>query len=172
MLPFAKQVMEEHRDAGRILVMATTTPADLIRPLAQKLGFDEVIATRYGEVGGLYDGTINGDFVWGRGKAKAVREWAEHWGIDLSKSFAYSDSYQTSRSCRSGAPSRSQPRPTHDCRCATLRRWPMIHFDVPAGVPKFVGLEPQKVLYLLPNRNCFHGCDSTCRAPRTSRWDL
>lgn len=154
-LPFAKQVMEEHRDAGRILVMATTTPADLIRPLAQKLGFDEVIATRYGEVGGLYDGTINGDFVWGRGKAKAVREWAEHWGIDLSKSFAYSDSYyDVPLLSIVGHPHAVNPDPRMIAQ-ATIRRWPMIHFDVPAGVPKFVGLEPQKVLYLLAQPQLF-----------------
>ncbi|HTO01384.1 MAG TPA: HAD family hydrolase, partial [Microthrixaceae bacterium] len=84
-LPFARQIMEEHRRAGRTLVMATTTPADLIRPMAEILGFDEVIATRYGRSNGVYDGTIDGEFVWGKGKARSVEAWAVANNIDLSE---------------------------------------------------------------------------------------
>ena len=50
-LPYAQQMIAEHRSQGRVLVMATTTPEDLIRPLAEALGFDDVIATRYGAPG-------------------------------------------------------------------------------------------------------------------------
>ena len=38
---------------------------------------------------------------------------------------------------------------------ATLRRWPVVHFDVPAGVPKFAGLEPQRVLLMLAQPQLF-----------------
>ena len=37
-LPYAQQMIAEHRAQGRLLVMATTTPEDLIRPLAEALG--------------------------------------------------------------------------------------------------------------------------------------
>ena len=57
--------------------MATTSPFDLVPPLAEALGIDDVIATRYGERDGAYDGTVDGFFVWGPGKLAAVREWAE-----------------------------------------------------------------------------------------------
>ena len=40
-LPYAQQVIAEHRAQGRVLVMATTTPEDLIRPLAEALGFED-----------------------------------------------------------------------------------------------------------------------------------
>ncbi len=43
--PFAGPVIEQHKAAGRRLVMATTTPVDLVRPLAERLGFDDVVAT-------------------------------------------------------------------------------------------------------------------------------
>src|SRR6476646_4458471 len=67
--PFATPLIEEHHKAGRRVVLATTTPYDLIKPLADALGLDDVIATRYGENDdGTYDGTIAGEFVWGRGK--------------------------------------------------------------------------------------------------------
>jgi hypothetical protein len=36
--PWAHQLFDEHREAGRPLVMATTTPYDLVAPLAEALG--------------------------------------------------------------------------------------------------------------------------------------
>lgn len=148
-LPFAHQVIEEHRAAGRTLVMATTTPADLITPLAEALGFDDVVATRYGQRSGHYDGTIDGEFVWGKGKARAVQRWAHLNGVDLDASYAYSDSYyDVPLLSIVGHPHAVNPDPRMIAQ-ATVRRWPIVHFDVPAGVPKFAGLEPQRVLFML-----------------------
>ena len=43
----------------------------MVQPLADRLGFDAVIATRYREAAdGRYDGTIDGEFVWGPGKLR------------------------------------------------------------------------------------------------------
>ena len=70
--PTPRCLMSEHRQAGRPLVLATTTPYDLVKPLADRLGFDAVVATRYGERDGVYDGSIDGEFVWGHGKYRAV----------------------------------------------------------------------------------------------------
>ncbi|MFM7069040.1 MAG: HAD family hydrolase, partial [Actinomycetes bacterium] len=84
-LPYAHHLFDEHRAAGRSLVMATTTPSTLIEPLAAALGFDHVIATHYGQRDGHFDGTIDGEFVWGKGKARAVAEWAGVHGVDLDQ---------------------------------------------------------------------------------------
>ena len=74
----AGPLFDEHRAAGRPLVLATTTPYDLVKPLADLLGFDDVVATRYGVTDdGTYDGTIDGPFVWAPGKLAAVRDWAD-----------------------------------------------------------------------------------------------
>lgn len=154
-LPYAQQVIAAHRDQGRVLVMATTTPEDLIRPLAEALGFDEVIATRYGRRAGHYDGTIDGEFVWGKGKARSVAEWAFRRGIDLDRSYAYSDSYyDVPLLSLVGHPRAVNPDPRM-MALATMRRWPVVHFDVPAGVPKFAGLEPQRVLLMLAQPQLF-----------------
>src|SRR5205807_7906996 len=90
--PYARPLMEEHRRAGRPVVLATTTPYDLVCPLAERLGVDDVIATRYAVQGGVYTGRLEGEFVWGPGKLSAVRRWAEGGGVDLGQSWAYSDS--------------------------------------------------------------------------------
>jgi putative phosphoserine phosphatase/1-acylglycerol-3-phosphate O-acyltransferase len=149
--PFAKQLLDEHRASGRPIVLATTTPYDLVRPLAEALGFDDVIATRYGEVDGTYDGTIDGEFVWGPGKLKAVQAWAAERGIDLAESYAYSDSFYDLPLLSAVAhPVVVNPDPRMQVM-AMLRRWPVIHLDVPDGIPKLpvLGVEPQQVLMAL-----------------------
>jgi putative phosphoserine phosphatase / 1-acylglycerol-3-phosphate O-acyltransferase len=146
--PWAKGILEEHRQAGRLLVLATTTPHDLIEPFARRLGFDQVVATRYGvNADGTYDGTVAGRFVWARGKLDAVREWAGRAGVDLTQSWFYSDSiYDTPLLSAVGHPVAVNPDPRM-LVLASLRRWPVIHLDVPPGVPKIpvVNVEPQQV---------------------------
>lgn len=144
--PYALIEMEEHRAEGRALVLATTTPFDWIEPLADMLGFDQVIATRFGADGDVYDGTIEGEFVWGKGKARSVREWSEANGIDLDESYAYSDSYyDVPLLSIVGNPCAVNPDPRL-IAVAAVRRWPQRFLDVPPGVPKLGGIEPQKAL--------------------------
>lgn len=148
-LPYAHKLLDEHRAAGRPLVMATTTPVDLVEPLADALGFDDLVATTYGRRDGHFDGTIDGRFVWGRGKAAAVAEWAGEHDVDLDQSFAYSDSYyDVPLLSLVGHPRAVNPDPRL-LGVASVRRWPVVHLDVPEGVPKLVGVEPQRALMLL-----------------------
>lgn len=145
-LPYAKGLLAEHRAEGRLLVLATTTPHDVIAPLAERLGMDHVIATRYHNDGETYDGTIDGEFVWGKGKAREVRHWAEAEQIDLSASYGYSDSYyDVPLLSIVGHPYAVNPDPRLAV-IAPLRRWPIVWFDVPPGVPKLGWLEPQTAL--------------------------
>jgi putative phosphoserine phosphatase / 1-acylglycerol-3-phosphate O-acyltransferase len=144
---FARQVIEAHRDEGRRLVLATTTPHDLIEPLAERLGFDAVVATRYRAIDGTYTGEIDGEFVWGRGKLRAVKTWAGEHGVDLQVSYAYSDSfYDLPLLSAVGHPHAVNPDPRLMV-FAAVRRWPVLHFDVPPGVPKIAGIEPQRLAF-------------------------
>jgi putative phosphoserine phosphatase/1-acylglycerol-3-phosphate O-acyltransferase len=168
--PFALPLIEEHRAAGRPVVMATTTPRDMVEPLADRLGFDAVVATQYrAGADGRYDGTIDGEFVWGPGKLRAVRQWSADHGVDVRSSWAYSDSFYDGRLLNAvGHPVAVNP----DVRMlalATLRRWPVVHLDVPAGVAKLplVGMELSRIAQyalrpeLLPYaRFSFEGIDN------------
>ena len=146
--PYARPLIEEHRAAGRKLVLATTSPYELVKPLADALGFDDVLATRYAVDGGTLTGAIDGGFVWSMGKLDAVRAWATDKGIDLAESYAYSDSiYDTPLLNAVGHPNAVNPDPRLQL-WAAARRWPVIHFDVPEGIPKVLGIEPADVLRL------------------------
>ncbi len=154
-LPYAHGLIEQHKAAGRAVVLATTTPEDLVRPMAEALGFDDVVATRYGRDRDEYDGTIDGEFVWGKGKARAVRTWAEAHDIDLDASHAYSDSYyDVPLLSIVGHPHAVNPDPRLR-GIATLRRWPTMWLDVPEGVPKFAGIEPQKAVLTVARPELF-----------------
>jgi putative phosphoserine phosphatase/1-acylglycerol-3-phosphate O-acyltransferase len=152
---FAKLLIARHHEEGRRVVLATTSPYDLVRPLAEALGVDDVIATRYGEADGRYDGSVDGFFVWGPGKLAAVREWAKRNGVDVARSYAYSDSiYDLPLLSAVKFPTAVNPDPRLRV-VAALRRWPSQFFDVPAGVPKLGGLEPQRALQLLARPGLF-----------------
>jgi putative phosphoserine phosphatase / 1-acylglycerol-3-phosphate O-acyltransferase len=143
--PYAPGVLAEHRALGRRLVLATTTPVDLIAPFAEKVGFDDVVATRYASRDGRYVGSIDGPFVWGTGKLQALREWSKAHGVDMRRSHAYSDSFYDIPLLQSvGAPHAVNPdRRLH--LTALARRWPIEHWDRPPGVPKIVGMEPYDI---------------------------
>jgi putative phosphoserine phosphatase/1-acylglycerol-3-phosphate O-acyltransferase len=145
--PFARVLIEEHQAAGRLVVVATTTPVDMVEPFAEQLGLDGVIATRYGVSEGRYTGAFDGEFVWGRGKLAAVRRWADEHEVDLDESWAYSDSwYDVPLLSAVGHPVAVNPDPRLRVM-AVARRWPVQFLDVPPGVPKVLGIEPQQAIF-------------------------
>jgi putative phosphoserine phosphatase/1-acylglycerol-3-phosphate O-acyltransferase len=152
---FAKVLIARHHAEGRKVVMATTSPFDLVSPLAEALGMDAVLATRYGEVDGHYDGTVDGHFVWGPGKLAAVRAWAAENDVDVADSYAYSDSiYDLPLLNAVRHPTAINPDPRLRVM-AVLRRWPAHYFDVPSAVPKLGGVEPQRALQMLAQPELF-----------------
>ena len=154
--PGAAAVFARHRAAGQRLVLATTTPYDLVRPLADLLGLDDVVATRHRvDADGVYDGSLDGPFVWSAGKLEAVRNWAETHGVDLAESHAYSDSfYDAPLLSAVGHPHVVNPDPRLTV-VAALRRWPTVDLrrrepvpvttDEVPGATGSAGLELQRV---------------------------
>jgi putative phosphoserine phosphatase/1-acylglycerol-3-phosphate O-acyltransferase len=145
--PFAKLVIDDHRAAGDLLVLASTSPLAFTRPLAEALGFDGVIGTKWGRTDDKhprYTGELDGAFVWGPAKAAAVEEWASEHGVRLSSSSAYSDSYYDAPLLDLvGNPVAVNP----DARLqalAAVKGWPVRHLDKSNGVIKVAGREIQE----------------------------
>lgn len=147
-LPGAARAFEQHRAAGRRLVLATTSPLAFVQPFADRLGFDAVVATEWevrdGPDGDVFTGRMTGEFVWGRSKADAVHLWAQDHDADLSRSWAYSDSYfDAPLLAMVGHPVAVNP----DLQLrvtAAIRGWPVEHFDKSDGVVKILGRELQE----------------------------
>ncbi len=142
--PFASQVFQEHRDAGRLLVLATTSPEPFVRPIMEALGFDDVVCTKWKSDGGVFTGSLDGEFLWGASKARAVGVWAEENGVDLSRSYAYSDSYFDAPLLDAvGHPVAVNPDPQLTAT-AIVKSWPIRYLDKSEGVVKIAGREVQE----------------------------
>jgi len=87
----ALDLMELHRALGRKVFLVSSAVEDVVRPLAERLGEVDVIATRVKIEEGRYTGELE-FYCYRENKAVAIREIAEREGIDLAGSYAYSDS--------------------------------------------------------------------------------
>jgi HAD superfamily hydrolase (TIGR01490 family) len=90
--PQMLRVVREHQDAGRPSYIVSAASQEMVETLAMVLAMDGAIGTRSEIRDGVYTGRLAGPFVYGEGKATALREFARQEGIDLSASWAYSDS--------------------------------------------------------------------------------
>jgi HAD superfamily hydrolase (TIGR01490 family) len=88
----ALDLIELHRSEGRRIYIVSSSPEEVVRPLARHFGVSGVIATR-AEVGpdNRYTGALE-FYAYGQRKAEAIRELADRVGLELSGSYAYSDS--------------------------------------------------------------------------------
>lgn len=88
----ALDLFAEHRDAGRRVFIVSASPEEIVLPLASHLGIDDAIASRAKvDDEGRYTGEVD-YYAYGPQKAEAIRNVANDLGIDLSASYAYSDS--------------------------------------------------------------------------------
>ncbi len=88
----ALDLMELHRALGRKVFIVSSSVEEVVRPMAERLGDVAVIATRaMVDEQGCYTGELE-FYCYGAMKAQAIREVAEQGGIDLTGSYAYSDS--------------------------------------------------------------------------------
>lgn len=87
----ARAIIDGHRVAGDLVVVASSSPSDIAVPIAQELGADVVIATTARlSSDGRYAGDV--EFLChGQAKADAVRALCGRLGIDLQAATGYSD---------------------------------------------------------------------------------
>ena len=88
----ALDLIRFHQAEGRRVFIVSASPEEIVAPLSQYLGVDEAIATRaLLDDEGRYTGEVE-FYSYGPHKAEAMRRVAAQQGIDLSASYAYSDS--------------------------------------------------------------------------------
>jgi HAD superfamily hydrolase (TIGR01490 family) len=129
----AATLIEEHHLAGRDVVIVSSSGAEVVEPIGEMLGADRVIATRLEVVDGRYTGEIE-FYAYGENKAAAIAELADREGIDLSRSYAYSDSYTDLPMLEAvGHPYAVNPDRALRKECAQ-RGWPVLVFSKPVSM--------------------------------------
>lgn len=87
----ALELIHDHRTAGRLICIVSSSPEEIVEPLARMLDVDRWIATKPKVVEGRYTGELE-FYAYGPAKADAMSKLAAEVGIELPGSFAYSDS--------------------------------------------------------------------------------
>ena len=75
-VPGAHGQIEKHRAEGHVVAILSTSPTYVTRPIADALGIEEVISTKFEVVGGQFTGKLVGPACVGKGKVY----WAEDLG--------------------------------------------------------------------------------------------
>ncbi|HVL64679.1 MAG TPA: HAD-IB family hydrolase [Actinomycetota bacterium] len=88
----ALELIHDHRMAGRLVCIVSSSPEEIVAPFAEMLRVDRWIATKPRiDEDGLYTGELD-FYAYGPSKATAMRHLAEDLDLNLERSFAYSDS--------------------------------------------------------------------------------
>ncbi len=129
----AVTLIEEHRLAGRDIVIVSASGSEVVGPIGQLLGADTVIASRLEIVDGRYTGDID-HYVYAEEKARAMRTLAAERGYDLDASYAYSDSI-TDRHMLEAVGHGFAVNPDKELRrLAAEQHWPVLTFHKPVGL--------------------------------------
>ncbi len=139
----AVALIEQHRAAGRDVVIVSTSGTELVEPIGEMLGADHVVATRMRVEDGRYTGEIE-YYAYAEEKAKAVRRLAAERGYDLATSYAYSDSATDVPMLEAvGLPHAVNP-DKELRRHAQELGWPVLTFDRPVALGSPVTLPPAR----------------------------
>ena len=118
-----------HQDAGRPVYIVTAASQEMAEMMAHVLIFDGGVGMRSEIADGRYTGRPDGPFTYREGKAEAIRLMAVLDGIDLARSYAYSDSESDLPMLRLvGNPVAVNP-DVELRRIAREEGWRIIHFD-------------------------------------------
>ena len=130
----AVSLIEEHRDAGRDVIIVSASGLDVVAPIGQMLGADGVVATEL-EVSeeGRYTGQIT-RYVYAEEKARAIHDLAEEVGYDLAASYAYSDSVTDVPMLEVVGHAFAVNPDKELKRIAEERGWPVLVFTRPVGL--------------------------------------
>jgi len=127
--PQMLDVAYRHQDEGRLVYICTAASQEMAEMMATVLAFDGGIGARSEIVDGYYTGRPGGPFTYREGKAQAIRELAAAEGIDLSASYAYSDSESDLPMLRAvGHPVAVNPDATL-LRIARAENWEILRFE-------------------------------------------
>jgi len=92
-LPKGRELIEQHRQQGDILLIITATNSFLTTPIAELLNIKHLIATEPAIRDGRYTGEVDGVPSFQHGKVTRLNDWLTEHQQTLAGSYFYSDSH-------------------------------------------------------------------------------
>ena len=131
----ALDLMQMHREAGRLVFLVSASPEEIVTPLADHLGADAAVASRAVlDAEGHYTGEVE-LYAYGHEKVIAIERIAATHGIDLDASWAYSDSITDEPMLRAVGHPRAVNPDRELARLAAEEGWPVLHFTDLTAAP-------------------------------------
>lgn len=90
--PESRALVAAHLAKGHTVAIVSAATPYQVNPIARDLGIPHVACTRMEVKDGVFTGNVIEPACWGEGKAIAGRRLSEEFGLDLAKSYFYTDS--------------------------------------------------------------------------------
>jgi len=92
-LPAAEALVERHRIRGDTLLIITATNSVVTRPIADRLGVQDLIGCDVECQNGIYTGQPSGVPSFREGKILRLQDWLKHHPVSTQGAYFYSDSH-------------------------------------------------------------------------------
>ncbi len=93
LLPAASELIDSHRNAGHHLLIITATNEFITRPIASRLGIEDLIACEGEIIDGKYTGEPRGTPSYAFGKVTRLQAWLAERELSMDGAWFYSDSH-------------------------------------------------------------------------------
>jgi HAD superfamily hydrolase (TIGR01490 family) len=90
--PEAERLVREHEAAGHVVAIVSGATKFVVRPLAERLGIHHMLYTRLEVEEGRFTGRVIEPICFEEGKIYWLQQLIEEEGVDLAKSWFYTDS--------------------------------------------------------------------------------
>ncbi|MDJ0847924.1 MAG: HAD family hydrolase [Myxococcota bacterium] len=129
--PEAAELVRKHQAMGHVVAIVSGATRFVVQPLARRLDIHHLLFTRLEVENGLFTGRVVEPICFEEGKIYWLQQFIDEQGIDLAKSWFYTDSI-TDRPLMDivGHPVAVNPDPLL-YRTAVKRRWPVRFFEPP-----------------------------------------
>ncbi|MDM7485974.1 HAD family hydrolase [Vibrio metschnikovii] len=126
--PMAQQLIREHQQAGRRVVIVSASEDFLVRPWQQLLAIDAAIGIEIETQQGIITGQARTPLSYREGKVAVINRWLAEQGISPSDCYAYSDSHNDIAMLEFAShPVATNPNQQLKAR-ALVSDWPIMHF--------------------------------------------
>jgi HAD superfamily hydrolase (TIGR01490 family) len=131
--PEAVEAVRKHEEQGHVVAVVSGASRFVVQPLARRLGIEHMLYTRLEVEHGIFTGRVIEPICFEEGKIYWLQQFIEEHGIDLAKSWFYTDSITDLPLLDLvGHPVAVNPDPLL-YRTAVKRRWPVRFFQEPSA---------------------------------------
>ena len=129
--PEAERLVDEHLEKSHVVAIVSGATGFVVRPIAARMGIEHFLYTRLEVERGLFTGRVIEPICFEEGKIYWLQQFIDEMGIDLAKSYFYTDSVTDLPLLDLvGHPIVTNPDPLL-YRAAVKRCWPVRFFEPP-----------------------------------------